>query len=295
MTIKNWTVTVESIKSTAARELYLKNHKHKNHYNTERIISIWGNQQTSLNIQYQYEKRRLSQLVSRKGGRPPTPAMEYVFSLPKGIRPTELQWQSILKTIITNLAHSMELKPSEFNDIVRAVLHQQSQNDEIRGAGDHLHVIIGKFNNSGLYLRNLQKKGAIHTAKQSFNIAVKAELGICHTGYIALKNYKNSAKKRAPLWRVQAARQNEKHEQRLNLVQKNIAKVLKQCEKWLNAFELGNRIQMNRQYNRITKSLELLAQEDIQNDKLIRVIDSLTEVIDEKHETNRLRKLMDNS
>ncbi|WP_165312413.1 hypothetical protein [Vibrio ziniensis] len=293
MGIKNWTVTVESVKSTAARELYLNNLNHQNHSNTERIINIWGNAQTSLNIQYQCEKRRLQQAMKRKGGRPPLAAMEYVFTLPKGIRPTKQQWQSILKRVVSNLSHSIGLNPRDFNGIVRAVLHQQEQN-ALLGTGDHLHVVIGKFNNNGLYLSELQKKGAIYTAKLSFNAAVRDELGIDHNDYIAKKNYVKSAKKRVPQWKVKSARQREEQDRSLTLIEANLNKVLNQCEKWLRAFELGDRKQMNRQYNRITKSLNFLLQEDIQSDKFVQLVDSMTKAIDKKSKKVQLPKLTTN-
>ncbi|HIF9329551.1 TPA: hypothetical protein ACX6RL_001820 [Photobacterium damselae] len=291
MGIKNWTVTVESVKSTAARELYLRDLNHKNHSNTSRIINIWGNKQTSLNIQYQCEKRKLTQLLNRKGGRPPTPAIEYVFTLPKGIRPTEQQWQSILKVIVANLSRSIGLKPKDFNGIVRAVLHQQQQHNGIRGTGDHLHVLFGKFTNDGKYLRELQKKGAIHIAKQAFNVAVRTELGICNTDYIVQNNFIKTAKKRAPQWRVKAARQHEAQEQRLFLIRRNFEKVLKQCEKWLKAFELDDKVQMNRQYNRILKSLDQLNEQDEKNERLESLINSMTAIIDKKSNKQQLPKL----
>ncbi|CDT41770.1 MULTISPECIES: hypothetical protein [Vibrio] len=280
MAIKNWTVTVESVKSTAARELYLNNINHSNHSHTERIINIWGSAQTTLNIQHQCDKRRLAQALKRKGGRPPTPAMEYVFTLPKHVRPSEQQWRSMLKRIINTLSRSMGEKPSDFNNIVRAVLHQQKQ-DQTRGTGDHLHVLIGKFN-SGKYFDKLQQKGGIHTAKLGFNAAVMAELGISHNDYIARQNSLKSAKKRAPQWKVKAAREKEAQQQSLAVVERNLNKVFKQCEKWLQAFECGDKKQMNRQYNRITKSLGLLDQVEIRSDKLPQLIDSMTTTIDAK-------------
>lgn len=293
MAIKNWTVTVESVKSTAARELYLNNTNHPNHSDTERIVNIWGNPQTTLNIQYQCEKRRLEQAMRRKGGRPPTPAMEYVFTLPKGIRPSEQQWQSMLKRIIKNLSRSIGVKPSEFNGIVRAVLHQQNQNVTRRqGSGDHLHVVIGKFTNTGHHLKELQRIGAIHTAKLSFNDAVRAELGISHHSYITQKNYLKLAKKRVPRWKVQAAREKETQEELITSVQHNLNKVLKQCEKWFKAFEVGDKKQMSRQHNRIAKSLSQLAQADVKNEKVFRLVDSMTSSIDEKSMLTKLPKFM---
>lgn len=280
MAIKNWTVIVESVKSTAARELYLNNINHSNHSHTERIVSIWGSPETTLNIQHQCDKRRLAQALKRKGGRPPTPALEYVFTLSKGIRPSDHQWRAMLKSIINTLSRSMGVKPSDFNNVVRAVLHQQKQ-EQTRGTGDHLHVLIGKFND-GKYFDKLQKKGGIHAAKLGFNAAVMAELGISHNHYIAEKNYSKPAKKRAPQWKVRAAREKEAQEQSLVSIEHNLSKVFKQCEKWLQAFEHCDKRQMNRQYNRIIKSLDLLAHEEIRNDKLTRLIDSMTTTIDAK-------------
>ncbi|UWZ97421.1 hypothetical protein [Vibrio splendidus] len=231
--------------------------------------------------------------MRRKGGRPPTPAMEYVFTLPKGIRPSEQQWQSMLKRIITNLSRSIGVKPSDFNGIVRAVLHQQNQSGTRKqGSGDHLHVVIGKFTNTGHHLKDLQKIGAIHTAKLSFNDAVRAELGISHHSYITQKNYLKSAKKRVPRWKVKAVRDRESQEELTALVQHNLNKVLKQCDKWLNAFEIGDKKQMSRQHNRINKYLGVLNQEEVTNHKLANLLDSITMIIDERSKKAQLPKLM---
>jgi hypothetical protein len=217
--------------------------------------------------------------------------MELVFTLPKGVRPTDQQWRAILKRIINTLSRSIGEDPSDFNNIVRAVLHQQKQ-DQARGTGDHLHVLIGKFNN-GKYFDKLQKKGGIYMAKLSFNAAVMAELGISHNDYIVKKNTLKPAKKRAPQWKVKAAREKEAQQQSLAIVERNLNKVFKQCEKWLQAFECGDKKQMNRQYNRISKSLSLLEQKEVRSDKLTRLIDSMTTTIDTKSkQAQQLPKLV---
>ncbi|CAH0530510.1 hypothetical protein CTH30272_02847 [Allocatenococcus thiocycli] len=254
MAIKNWTVTVESVKNINAREIYLNDKNHPNHKKTENIISVFGNEVTSLNINYQCEKYKLKQAMKRKGGRPPTPGMEFVFTLPKQIRPSPEQWRNILKRVIHNIACSLGVPSTEFNGIVRAVVHQQAQDQE-RGAGDHMHVIIGKYTNNGLYLRELQKRGVIRTSKLSFNDAVKKELGISNYDYIPTKNYENSAKKRVPKWVVKQAREKEKIEEQKKQSLKLIAKITNQSEKWLLAFRYNDHKQMNRQYNRIVKEI----------------------------------------
>ncbi len=277
MAIKNWTVTVESVKSINAREIYLNDKNHPNHKKTENIISVFGNEGTSLNINYQCEKYKLKQAMKRKGGRPPTPGMEFVYSLPKGIRPSQEQWRNILKRIINNIASSLALPVSDFNGIVRAVAHQQVQ-DDVRGSGDHMHVIIGKYTNSGLYLRDLQKRGVIRTAKLSFNDAVKREIGVSHLDYIPTKNYENVAKKRVPQWVVKQAREKEKIEEQKKLSLKLIARITNQSEKWLLAFKYNDHKQMNRQYNRIVKEINNIDRDLLDNEtkKLIgQVVDSI--------------------
>ncbi|MEH0373032.1 hypothetical protein [Vibrio mimicus] len=277
MAIKNWTVTVESVKNINAREIYLNDKKHFNHRKTENIFSVFGSDRTSLNINYQCEKYKLKKAKEGKGGRPPTPAMEFVFTLPKQIRPTQEQWRNILKRIIHNIASSLRVPASEFNGIVRAVTHQQAQDQE-RGSGDHMHVIIGKYTNNGLYLRELQKRGVIRTSKLSFNDAVKTELGISNYDYIPTKNYENSAKKRVPQWVVKQAREKEKIEEQKKLSLKLIAKITNQSEKWLLAFKYNDHKQMNRQYNRIVKEINNIDRGLLDNEtkKLIgQVVDSI--------------------
>lgn len=296
MALKNWTVTVESTKSIASRELYLNNNKHPNHKNTERIISIIGNAQTSLNINHQCEKHKLKMAIRRKGGRPPTPAMEFVFTLPKEIRqPTPQQWREMINRVVIDMARSMGINPSELNGIVRAVVHQQSQNG-VKGSGSHTHVIVGKYTNKGKYLREIQKKGVLHVAKLSFNAAVRKTLGIDHQSYIAKKNYQGLAKNKVPKWKVDAARAKELETDRNKQYQHVFVKVLKQCEKWLIAFEQGDIKQLSRQYNRINKELEGI---DLENNnymdepttKLAQLIDKLTVSIDKKSNRKKLPKL----
>ncbi len=296
MAIKNWTVTVETTRSIFSRELYLNNKKHTNHKNTENIISIIGNEQTSLNINHQCEKHRLKMAMNRKGGRPPTPAMEYVFSLPKkGINATPKQWREMIEQVVINMAHCMKIKPNDLNGIVRAVIHQQKKNND-KGSGDHAHVLIGRYTNNGIYLRELQKKGVLHVAKISFNSAVLKTLGIDHQNYIAQKKYHGLAKKKAPKWKVDAARAKELEADKTKQYQRIFVKVLKQCEKWLIAFEQGDIKQLSRQYNRINKELEKIGLDhnncmDEPTKKLSQLIDKLTVSIDEKSKTKKLPKI----
>lgn len=249
--IKNWTVTVESTKSASAREIYLNDAKHPNHKHTDAILNIIGSQSTTLNINRNMEAYKLKTATARKGGRPPLPAMEFVFSLPKrdDLRPTAEQWKAMIVQVVKAMATSMDVETQELSGIVRAVAHQQDP-DSGKGSGDHCHVVIGKFTNDGKYLRALQKKGVIHAAKQAFNVAVSDVMGVDYTTYRAEQNY--NSKKRAPLWKVKAARAMKEVE----AASKLLNQFHKQAEKWLQAFQDGDSKQLNRQFNRLQKSID---------------------------------------
>lgn len=175
--LKNWTITTQAVRGSAsatdavmARERYLLAANHPNHRTTESIISLIGNAQTSQRIALLGEEFRLKQQLSRKGGRPISSfAIEYCLVLPKltHSRPTPEQWKQVLTDCCKALVKLLELKPEEiriFRQQIRAVLHQQNQSGK-RGAGDHVHLIIGKVlscsSGSSRVLKELQKKGGL--------------------------------------------------------------------------------------------------------------------------------------
>lgn len=227
MAIKNWTVTVQSTQSVAAREIYLHDAHHANHKHTDAIIDVYGSKDTSLSINRNCEAYRLNTALKRKGGRPPTPAMEFVFTLPKGqqFKPTQKQWQKMIMSVGNVIAHQAGMSEDDrkhLGGMVRAVAHQQ--NDCIRGAGDHCHLVFGKFTPSGKYLRGLQKKGVLYAAKQAFNKAVFDVMNVDHKQYIAEKQYMGVAKKRVPQWKVSAGRAQDelkKEQERLLTIARN--------------------------------------------------------------------------
>ncbi|MGL1339832.1 hypothetical protein ACSTJQ_25140, partial [Vibrio parahaemolyticus] len=196
---------------------------------------------------------------------------------------------------VVDIANRINISAGEFNDITRAVVHQQEQTGK-RGSGDHMHLVLGKFTNSGKYLPDLQRKGVLHTIKLSFNAAVREVMGVDHRTYEAKKNYEGVAKKKAPQWKVKAAREREalnEKEQQLN--QKNndlgikemdlyfkgadleerekelgkqtkyttmLAKLGIYLKKLDDAFVEGNERQYKRQLNRANKQIREIAQEE---------------------------------
>ena len=290
--IKNWTVIAEPAKCVIARERYFNDKRHKNHTYTEQIKTIFGDENHSLNMIRNCEKYKLFLAQKRKGGRPPKPAVEFVISLPKGIRPTYEQWRSMFNIVMRNLARSLNVEPKILAPITRAVLHQQNQDTLVKGSGDHIHILLGKFTEDLIYLRDLQRKSTTRLIKQSFNVAMIKVMGISHQDYKPTKEYKGNAKKRAPSWAVRAAREKEK----LSEKNKRLMRIIGQAKKWLEAYELQNIKQMNRQFNRINKELNEL--EGISCGELdqatIELISTLFMNIDSKHKKSNLENNLKN-
>lgn len=247
----NWTVITEATRDVMAREHYLLDTEHRNHSHTENIINLFGSAKQSLNILRNCERYKLKQAIQRRGGRPPKHSVEFVCTLPKGIRPEANQWREILKLLMTNLACHLNISTHQLAPIVRAVVHQQKQQTKTRGSGDHIHIIVGKFTNDLNYLADLQRKSTTRLIKNTFNAAVLEVVGVDHRTYSPQKQYKGNAQKRVPGWKVKAARKREAMKEQ----EQQLKRMIAQANKWLKAFECGDQTQMKRQYNRLLKEL----------------------------------------
>lgn len=115
----------------------------------------------------------------------------------------------MLAGVMNDVAEKLGVQRSDLAGITRAVVHQQDQDESRRGAGDHMHLMIGKFTNDLTYLRDLQKKGVLHVMKTSFNLHMLNVMKIDHRSYVTKKKYKGVAKKRKPYWQVKAARERD--------------------------------------------------------------------------------------
>jgi len=259
--IKNWIVTTQAVKSgtdgVMAREKYILSSQHPNHKKTEALISLFGSEQTSQRIALEGEKFRLKQkLECRKGGRPISSyAMEFCLTLPKGYRPSILQWKHIIKDCCNALVIHLELKDDEkkqFYSQIRAVCHQQEQSRKT-GSGDHVHIIIGKVV-AGKVLKDLQRKSATKTLKLAFNAAVLQHVGVSHTDYTP---HELNRGKRLENWRYQHNKAQESLE-----VQQLIAKLQVQADKWFNAMKDNDNKQFKRQLNRLSQSFADLSNMD---------------------------------
>ncbi|MFA0505028.1 hypothetical protein AB4510_10445 [Vibrio sp. 10N.222.54.B12] len=256
--IKNWTITTEAVKhgtdGVMARERYLLAENHPNHRTTEAIISLFGSAKTSQRIALVGEQFRVKQHLNRKGGRPLSSyAMEYVLTLPKGHRPTPEQWKSMISDCCLAICKLLELKQEElkpFKSQIRAVLHQQKQSG-VKGAGDHVHLVLGKVL-SGKVLRALQQKKCTALLKQAFNAAVLKHTGLDHKQY---KPHEINRGKRLETWKYQQ----QKVDESLH-VEKVVLRMQKQAEKWFEASDNNNQRQAKRQLNRLIKTFDELSE-----------------------------------
>lgn len=222
MGIKNFTVIAEGVKSAAAREIYFTDENHRNHANTTGIIELYGDEKNTLNIIRMNEERKLALAKSRKGGRPPNEGTEFVFSLPNGgeFKPTPEQWKSMLKGVLKDACEHLAIEGKDILPVARAVAHQQAVTNDGRAGGDHMHVMLGNFTPTGHKLK-LNDRGLLKTLKHSWNNQIRIHLGICHTTYNAKKKYNGSAKKRAPRWKVNAAKALERANEARELARKD--------------------------------------------------------------------------
>lgn len=255
--IKNWTITTQAVKNASdgvmTRERYLLANKHPNHRTTEYIQSLIGSQATSQRIALLGEQFRVKQRLKSNGGRPLSSyAVEFCLTLPKGHRPTVPQWKSIVSDCCLAISKLLELTPEEiklFKVQIRAVLHQQQQLG-VRGAGDHVHLIIGKVLN-GKVLKDLQKKKCTALLKQAFNAAVLKHTGLDNKEY---QPHELSRGRRLETWKYREQKAADAVH-----IQKLIVKLQHQAEKWFTAKEEQDYRQQKRQLNRLLKTFEELS------------------------------------
>lgn len=286
--IKNWTVTTQPVKNGAdgliSREVYIKSKSHQNHIKTESIINIHGSIETTKEIILKSEEFKLNQKLKRKGGRPLSSyAMEFCLTLPKGMRPSKEQWKNIVRDVAKSLVKKLNISENELNQFsrqIRAVLHQQSQ-DNRKGSGDHVHLIIGKVLNNRV-LNDLQRKSATATIKSAYNTAVLQHYGVDHKNYISKEN---GTGKKLELWRDAIIKNNES----INNY-KALMKIHDQAEKWLRAFSINDRVQMNRTFNRIDKNMDLLSKSQ-PSDDIIEKVSKTKKIIEKKYNRKFKTKL----
>lgn len=292
--MKGWTVTTQAAASAIRREIYLTDTEHRNHiHRTEQIIPIHGSKQHSLNMVLAAESYKNKKILARRAGRNPSgEAIEFCLELPRGYRPTPTQWKAILADVMTQIANCCEIDRKALVGTTRAVLHRQKQDIERtdvgrrRFSGDHLHLLIGKFTLDGRYLRNLQRKTCTNVVKASFNDAVLKHCGFDWRQYAIEEGLEIQSQnatyysKRRPSWQIKLAEQQLELETRkielnrqagnieldrltvqldqesIDKLKNDFNKLLNQIEKRAIALAERNHKQVNRQTNRVIKSIK---------------------------------------
>ena len=255
--LKNWTVTTQAVKNGTdgmiARERYLLAQNHPNHRTSEQLISLIGNEKTTQHIALVGEQFRLQQQLNGKGGRPLSSfAVEFCLTLPKGHRPSTKQWKAIVSDCYLAFANFLKLTPEERTDFkkqFRAVTHQQNQTGK-RGAGDHVHLIVGKVLN-GRVLKELQQKRGTKLIKQAFNAAALKHAGLDHRKY---QPYEVNKGRRLETWKYREQKAADAIE-----IEKSVSKMQLQSDKWFKAFTEGDTKQQQRQRRRLMKTFKELS------------------------------------
>ncbi|MCW8335631.1 hypothetical protein [Vibrio paucivorans] len=251
MSIKNWYVRNESIKNKAqgclAYAHYLKDPKHPNHKN-KTTIEIIHNSPVNvalLAIEQAYEADLKNQSKG-KGGRSISSFMQsFVFSLPDNIELSSEEWKEISKEILIELAIKMGIEPKLLLKYSSFVLHKQSNT--------HLNVIISRNIEGKSFQQLLTRPSATNLLKKAFNASV------LKCGY-DFKDYKPKRRPNRKLKRWEELKEKEEYvsvkKVELKEVENKIQLANKQLAKLKVAIEDNNNKDLNRQKNRLNRTIE---------------------------------------
>jgi hypothetical protein len=253
--IGNWTVITQPVKYKTKglflRERYLTSKKHPNHKNTENIINLYGDKNTTKRIALMGENFNLKRIMANsRGRRVESYAMEFCLTLPKGYRPEVKSWKKIINDICLKTRTYCNLTPEEFKNFtrcIRAVVHQQDQKIKT-GTGDHVHLIIPKivFDSDLRILKELQKKQYTKFLKTIYTSSIFTHLKYDIADY-SPKEINNGQK--LEIWKANKIALNKENSDKKRFIQ-----ITNQIQKWLLAFDKRDEKQMKRQFNRIKKS-----------------------------------------
>ena len=177
--MKNWIVISKPIKNKriglAKYSRYLVSKTHPNHLTTE-IVSVHNSASKFVNTCLkEVRKRNDLRIEAKKGGRPISSyAQSFVLSLPEDVRLEVSEWKKVARCIFKDLALFLEIEPVKFKDYCFLNLHIQKN--------QHLNILISKVID-GNVVRNIQRKAINNILKQSFNVAMKHQIGFDNQTY----------------------------------------------------------------------------------------------------------------
>lgn len=183
MSIKNWTVTTERVKTKdvglSEYVSYLASAKHKNHKNTTIYALFNSDVNTFLNNTIQ--ETIAFDAKNKKGGRKVESfAQSFNFILPPPHKPTPDEWKKIAKELVNLIHKELEIK-EDVNQFGRACflnIHDQQN--------PHLNLLVPRIF-SGQRLADLDRKNVLAKLKLQFNQSVLKHCNIDHTHHKPLR------------------------------------------------------------------------------------------------------------
>lgn len=190
MSIKNWTVTTERVKSKdvglSDYVSYLVSEKHKNHKNTTIYPLFNSDPNTFLN-------RTINETIefdakNKKGGRKVESfAQSFNFILPPPHKPTPEQWQKISRDLIETIHKELSIKESlsSFGSDCFLNIHDQ--------ANPHLNLLVPRIF-KGERLADVDRKNVLAKVKLQFNKSVLKHCDIDHTQHNPIRTNRGPRK-----------------------------------------------------------------------------------------------------
>ncbi|MCR9500679.1 hypothetical protein [Vibrio vulnificus] len=251
MTIKNWFVRNEAINNKAqgclAYAHYLQDPNHPNHKD-KTTIKILHNSPVNTALLAIKEAYELDQANRKKGkgGRSISSFMQsYVFSLPESIDLNEEEWKRVAKDIIVELSQRLEIDPKLLLKNSSIVLHKQSNT--------HLNFLISRSIEGKSYQQVLTRPSATNLLKTVFNASV-LRCGYDFADYIP----KRKLNKKLKRWQELGEKERYVSLKQVELkkVEKKIKVANNQLAKLKIAIQCNNNKDINRQSNRLNKTIE---------------------------------------
>ncbi|MEZ8627827.1 hypothetical protein AB6D75_18745 [Vibrio splendidus] len=243
MSIKNWFVRSESITNKEQGALayahYLQDEHHPNH-KKRTTVQVLHNQpvQAALNAIDQAYLLDKKNAQAQKGGRPISSYMQsFVFSVPETTKLTKTQWRGISKALISELATRLDIPSKTLLKNCSLVLHHQKN--------PHLNIIVSRGIDGRSFQQKLTRPSTTNLLKRTFNKAM------LNCGY-SFEDYQPQHKPNKKL----------KRWQELNHKEQLISKAQKQLEKLTIANQKDDVKNINRQTNRLNKTIDQLSSTD---------------------------------
>jgi hypothetical protein len=232
MTIKNFFIRGEKLKSGIkglkyAR--YLINQAHPNHTSTN-IKELWGDCEEWIENSIRSAVLKNEHNSNSKGGRPINRyGHSFVLSLPRGAsNPTDAQWKQLLNPVMKVLGRKLDIAPTMLLKSSYIVCHEQ--------ANPHVHLLVASVVNEVTLNQKLSSIATTNAMKIAFDSACLKVLGLDKDKYTPSTKHSERGNR-------------AKYLERLNKKAEN------QLRKLISALSNEDMKNLNRQYNRLTKTI----------------------------------------